>query len=163
MEGNQVQSDSAAGFDFGFNHESSTSAFENKTESNRVQSDLTTGFDFEFHYDESSTTGRVLTHILLDLASFKAPQDWDNRQHMSQLKMLTASAKRYIENVSSGEASELINYSTVEDVFILNDTVTRRPVDSSTSTYFFPSKVCTNFIIIVQKMRAYEELNIVQF
>ncbi|KAH7195144.1 hypothetical protein BKA60DRAFT_500849 [Fusarium oxysporum] len=159
MEGNQVQSDSAAGFDFGFNHESSTSAFENKTESNRVQSDLTTGFDFEFHYDESSTTGRVLTHILLDLASFKAPQDWDNRQHMSQLKMLTASAKRYIENVSSGEASELINYSTVEDVFILNDTVTRRPVDSSTSTYFFPSKFNFNDVATASTLDSTQELH----
>ncbi|WKT53781.1 hypothetical protein QSH57_004365 [Fusarium oxysporum f. sp. vasinfectum] len=159
MEGNQVQSDSTAGFDFGFSHESSTSAFGNKTEGNQVQSDLTAGFDFEFHYDESSTTGRILTHILLDLASFKVPQDWDNRQHMSQLKMLTASAKRYIENVSSGEASELINYSTVEDVFILNDTVTRRPVDSSTSTYFFPSKFNLNDAATASTLHSTEELH----
>jgi hypothetical protein len=164
MNGNQVESDSTAGFDFGFHRDKlliTKTAVENKTEDNQVQNDLTAGFDFEFHYDESSTPRSVLAHILSDLASDKEPQKWDNRQCMSVLKVLTTSAKCYLENVSLGEASELINYSTVEDVSILNETVTRRPVDSSTSTYFFPSKVCRVLIVVVQKRRAYGVFNIV--
>ncbi|KAJ3541209.1 hypothetical protein NM208_g4710 [Fusarium decemcellulare] len=95
---------------------------------------------FQFHYNESSTGGRLLADIVSDLASFKAPHDWDKLQQTNQLKTLATSAKRYLDTLSSGEASELLNYSTVEDVSILNKTVARRPVDSSTEAYFFPSE-----------------------
>ncbi|KAF5006868.1 hypothetical protein FDECE_6780 [Fusarium decemcellulare] len=95
---------------------------------------------FQFHYNESSTGGRLLADIVSDLASFKAPHDWDKLQQTNQLKILAISAKRYLDTLSSGEASELLNYSTVEDVSILNKTVARRPVDSSTDAYFFPSE-----------------------
>lgn len=147
MEDPHVPRDLTTGIGPRSSHETSTSALENKTEEDRIQSNSASGLDFEFHYDGSSTTGQVLSYILSDVASFQVPQDWDKRQHMNQLKIMASSAKRYIDNVDSGEVSELTNYSTVEDVFISNDTVTRRPVNSSTSTYLFPSKVYIAFIV----------------
>ncbi|KAM5361041.1 hypothetical protein ACJZ2D_013368 [Fusarium nematophilum] len=104
------------------------------------QNHLPARADLEFHYNESSTAGRLLTDILLDLVSFKEPQNWDKLQHTNQLKKVATSAKRYLETLASGEASELLNYSTVEDVSILNKVVARRPVGSSSESYFFPSK-----------------------
>lgn len=102
-----------------------------------------TGFNFEFHYDESTTIGGVLTHILCDLASFKT-QRWDNSQQL--VKTVAADAHRYLDKVGFGEANELTDHTTIDDVSVLKDHVIRRPVildsDFPTQNYFFLSRVC---------------------
>jgi hypothetical protein len=115
--------------------------------------------NFEFHYDESSTIQGVLTDILSDLVSFKEPQQWGNRPRTDQLKRLATNAIRYLDRVGLGEASELINCSTVEEVSISDDAVSRRPavVDTSASGFFFLSKVRT-FSIAIIAMAAREYL-----
>ncbi|KAM5352989.1 hypothetical protein ACJ41O_005711 [Fusarium nematophilum] len=122
------------------------------------QNHLPARADLEFHYNESSTAGRLLTDILLDLVSFKEPQNWDKLQHTNQLKKVATSAKRYLETLASGEASELLNYSTVEDVSILNKVVARRPVGSSSESYFFPSKAPNLDIPDLKRVEPFEPM-----
>ncbi|KAK3377536.1 hypothetical protein B0H63DRAFT_477377 [Podospora didyma] len=99
------------------------------------------GSNFEFHYDESSTTGAVLSHILADLASFKAAP-WENNPQL--VNRLASDAHQYLNTVGRGEANELAGSTAIDDVSIVDGASTRRPVvvDSNllTKRYFFLSK-----------------------
>ncbi|KAF4635576.1 hypothetical protein G7Y89_g2524 [Cudoniella acicularis] len=103
------------------------------------------GFEFELHYGVSGRKAEeILEEILVDMSSHKQIHDWDAKIAPDSVKVLAATARKYLNGDYFGlilGLNTLIAYSMVEEVLLVGGVNERLParkdMDDTASHIFF--------------------------